>query len=260
MMSLSLYLSVWPSHAVRCARMASTRSKAVVEGLASSACVRLVMVARHFAHQPLIFLRVAAVRFQDSEPYLATVHIHTLNRRSFSEVLNIVDLNMQYISLNLTRARLSRVWTSKSVEALASCWVPKYLKVETFFICVPLMHALGIALARSALFFRMASGFADVGVWLLGGLQDEHAWWWATPLLLLHAWLQFTQRRWWLAWLSSLKIACGFFSQYKATAWFLLASGLWSTLAAGSQLGVHLSPGAVLWQWSEESLRPIHLT
>ena len=78
-MSLSLYLSIWPSHAVRCARMASTRSKVVVEGLASSACVRLVMVARHFAHQPLIFLRVAAVRFQDSEPYLATVHIHTLN-------------------------------------------------------------------------------------------------------------------------------------------------------------------------------------
>ena len=58
-MSLSLYLSVWPSHAVRCARMASTRSKVVAEGLASSACVRLVMVARHFAHQPLIFLWVA---------------------------------------------------------------------------------------------------------------------------------------------------------------------------------------------------------
>ena len=34
-------------------------------------------VARHFAHQPLIFLRVAAVRFQDSEPYLAAVHMHT---------------------------------------------------------------------------------------------------------------------------------------------------------------------------------------
>ena len=94
--------------------------------------MRLVMVARHFALQPLIFLRVAAVRFQDSEPYLATVHMHTLNRRSFSEVLNVVDSNVQCISLNLTRARLSRAWTSKSVEALASCWVPRCLKFETF--------------------------------------------------------------------------------------------------------------------------------
>ena len=49
-----------PSHAVRCTRMVNTRSKVVVEGLASSACVRLVMVARHFVHQPLIFLGVHA--------------------------------------------------------------------------------------------------------------------------------------------------------------------------------------------------------
>ena len=94
------------------------------------------------------------------------------------------------------------------------------------------MHTFGIALARSALFFRMASGFADIGVWLLGGLQDEHAWWWATPLLLLHTWLQFTQRRWWLAWLSSLKIGTRETQDFGCQQLVPVAGNCWQLLLA----------------------------
>ena len=43
-------------------------------------------------------------------------------RRSFSEVLNVVDLNMQCISLNLTRARLSR--------RAPKLWPPSCQRVE----------------------------------------------------------------------------------------------------------------------------------